>query len=135
MSGSVGSILSRSSVVENAGNRWNRVAIAFRSKFIFTSGLYRLHSEFPTSVDVGPCSPMSAVIQAGRAWSKMWGIRWNRVGQLTAFNSYFNFHFGGRHFEFGSRPTSGNVSSVVCKSDLCQNLETGTKVKNSKVAE
>ena len=42
------------------GSRWNRVAIAFRSTVIFTSGLYRRNSELLTSSDVEPCRSMSA---------------------------------------------------------------------------
>ena len=60
MSGSVGSAIFTSGMVENMGGcLWNRVAIAFRSKVIFTSGLHHRHFEFPTSTDVGPCPPMS----------------------------------------------------------------------------
>jgi hypothetical protein len=52
MSGSVAEpYLSRASTTIRGYNRWNRVAIAFRSKFISTSGLYRGHFEFPTSTD------------------------------------------------------------------------------------
>ncbi len=55
-SGHVVSGIPESGMDENVGGgRLNRVAISFRSKVFYTSGLRRRHFAFPMSADVGPC--------------------------------------------------------------------------------
>jgi len=45
------------------GSHWNRVEIAFRSKVIPSSGLYRRHLEFLTSADVESRRLMSGMVE------------------------------------------------------------------------
>ncbi len=71
MSGRVGSVISKSDVVDNV---WVAVGISspcFRSKVIFTSGLYRRNSELLTSSDVVPCRSMSANVGSDTCRSDM----------------------------------------------------------------
>ena len=41
-----------------------------------------------------------------RAWSKMWGSRWNRVEIYFRTKVISTFGFGNRHFEFSNTSNS-----------------------------
>ena len=105
------------------GSRWNRFEICFRSKVISTSGL---HFRFRGRHLSFRCRAMSAASYSGRAWSKMWGSRWNRVEicfrSKVISTSGLHFRFRGRHLSFRCRPMSNNVGSVIFRSGMAEIL-------------
>ena len=73
ISDNVSSVIFRSGVVENVG-----VAVGIASPSDSVQKLFPLPVswptfQFPMSADVGQCRTRSAVLDSGRAWSKMWG--------------------------------------------------------------
>jgi len=69
MSGRVGSVISKSGVVENVG-----VAVGIASPSVSVQKLFPLPVPWPTLwlPDAGLCRTMSAVSYSSRALSKMW---------------------------------------------------------------
>ena len=107
MSGRVGSVISKSGMVDNVG-----VAVGISSPYVSVQQLFPLPvstSGFVADIwvsGVGRCRTLSAVPFLSRAWSKYGGSRWNRVA--IAFRSKVILTSGWyrSHFEF---PTSGHV--------------------------
>jgi len=62
------------------GSLWNRVAIFFRSKVIFTSGFASSPFWFPMSADVGPCRQRHNWVGNGRQCG---GSRWTASPSLS----------------------------------------------------
>jgi len=97
--------------------RWNRSTIAFRSKVITTFDLYRGHFEFPTSVDVGPCRPMSdngcsATGRSGCVETVV--IAFEIASPSLSFKSYFHSSgFVAYILSSGCWPMSDIVSSAI----------------------
>jgi len=58
----------------------------------------------------------------------MYGEPLESCSKLIAFIVISTSGFSGRHFEFGSRPTLGNVDSVVCKSGLVENVRVEVEI-------
>jgi len=66
-SGSVPSVKSKSSVIVNVGQPWNRVAHNYRSRVMFISGFGGSHLEFRSRQR----RAVSTVSYSSRAWSKI----------------------------------------------------------------
>jgi hypothetical protein len=64
---------------------------------------------------------MSAVIDLSRAWSQMWGSRWNRI--TISFRSKVISTSGLMTAILGSgcRSMSNNVGSAISKSSMVEN--------------
>ena len=86
------------------GSFWNRLTVAFRSKVISTSGLESDILNFGSR-------PMSAVRQAGQAWSKKWGTLFNLVAIAFRSNAISTSGLESAILNSGSRPMSNNVVS------------------------
>jgi len=98
----------------------NRGAIPHRLKAISTSGLVVsiLNSCNQSALD-NVCSVRDVPGMVAK-WGR--GILWNRVANSMRSIVIFTSGLRGRHFEFGSPPTSGNVDSVTSMSILVENV-------------
>ena len=71
---------------------------------------------------------MSGVLVHGRKYR---GSRWNWVASSLLLIIISISGFRGRHFEFGQRPTSGNVGdidSVISKSGVVEYVEVAIEI-------
>ena len=120
MSGSVGSAISKSGMVENVG-----VAVGIASPTVSVQELFPLPvstSGFVADTwvsDVGRCRAVSAVPYLSRAWSKMWKLPLESRRNQLPFKSYFQFRFCGRHLE---SPTLCDIYVVVFRSAVVENV-------------
>ena len=78
----------------------------------------------PTSGNVGSFTGL-----VSPAWTQMWDSRWIRVA--GSFRSIFIFPLPfllAAILNFGSRPMSGNVDSVIVKSVLVENVAAAVEI-------
>ncbi len=96
MSGRVGSVISKSGVVDNVG-----VAVGIASPSVSVQKLFPLPVPWPTLwlPDVCLCRTMSAVSYSSRALSKMWHQPIESRGYVFQFKIMYTRLFDIRHLE------------------------------------